>query len=780
MADRADLLATKALYLAPDARARMLAEIGAEDQALRDAIEALLAKAPAATGDLVTGRETTGGFDAERWALVEEAHPETIGPYRIVGLIGAGGMGRVYRGEQVEPVRRQVAIKVLQNSLPDPEERARFLAEQQVLARLTHPNIAQLYEAGTTAAGFPYFAMEFVEGLSLTEYADQLALTIDERLDLFRAVCDGVAYAHLKGILHRDLKPSNILVAEYPHPQPKIIDFGIATATDSPSAPPDAGQESIAMGTAPYMSPEAVRKRDGIYDVDLRSDVYALGVILFELLTGRRPYERDGRSVSELVEDITRGQAPRPSEKLATTSRVDVEMLAAARRLPPLALRSMLREDLDWIVLKAIAADREDRYSSVSGLSADLRRYLRHEPVSAHPPSLIYRSLKFVRRHRASAAAGALGALAIVAGFLAISFGLLKSREAERTAVEYAQVAEAGRASAEQTAEFLLALFLDADPYRQESGARGEALTVKQLLDQSAERLTTEGLAGQPQIRARLMNALAQVYLRIGETEAAEPLLLAAYDLRLRELSEDRQGLAELRSNLGFLDEVKGRYGLAEEHYRGAHDTMVELLGPDHPEAGVTRTNLAKIILTQGKPERAEPLLAEAVASARRTVGESHPDYTNALNALAFAHYAKGEYPQAESYFRETLVVGTPFRRDDDPSVAVSLNNLAMALERQGKIDEAEQTILEAIDLFEQSLPPGHWRTANAQTVLAACETARGRYAKARDLLEGYFPVVLEARGNSSPYAIEIRSRFRELYEAWGRPEDAARYLEGG
>ncbi|MEM9304589.1 MAG: serine/threonine-protein kinase [Pseudomonadota bacterium] len=704
--------------------------------------------------------------------------PEAIGPYRITDLIGAGGMGRVYRAEQTEPVQRQVAIKFMRSTVENAEQKIRFMAERQALARLSHPNIAQLFDAGTTQEGYPYFVMEFVEGRPLVLYADLCELTIDQRLQLFLAVCDGVAHAHLKGILHRDLKPENILVTTLgDRPTPKIIDFGIAKAVDDPLVEQELHSGVVALGTAPYMSPEALTSDPESRDEDVRSDVYALGVVLYELLTGRRPYQRDGRSVQRLVAEIESGDAPRPSAGLGTTDDVPVEELARRRRLEPEGLRRKLADDLDWVVMRAIHADRDQRYSSVVDLSTDIRRYLANQPVEARPPTFSYRATKFVRRNRSIVLATVLALAALIGGFGAAVYGLLTARSAEAEARQQALNAAEQQAAAEAAADFLKELFLDIDPFNPGASLRGGEQTVQELIDQTARRLLEDELAEQPRLRAQLMSDLGLLYLQLGSPERAEPLLDAAS--RLHEVNQfgTDLDLADIESHFGLLKELRGDYPAAEEHYWSAYRIALRLLGVDHPSTARARTSLAKIVLTQNRHDAALPLLTETVESIRRSSGEANQDYTNALNSLAFAHYAAEDYAAAESLFRDSLLAGISYREPDEPAMGVGHNNLAMAMLMQGKIDAAEAEIGLALSIFEASMPD-HWRTANARTVLAACRIEQGAFAEAEALLVENYPRVIDGRGINSPYAREIRARFVRLYDAQGQPERAAPYRD--
>ena len=339
--------------------------------------------------------------------------PERIGPYRILDVLGEGGMGVVYLAEQTKPVRRQVALKVMRHVMTQPLAVIRFDAERQALARLQHPNVAQMYEAGTTEDGHLYFAMEPVDGQPIGKYCDQYRLSIQERLELFCAVCAGVQHAHQKGILHRDLKPSNILVTEVQGgPVPKIIDFGVAKALDQPLVDATLYTDDRLVGTPAYLSPEALGSNEKDADIDTRSDVYSLGIVLYELLVGVRPFDTRGLGFLQVLTKVLEDEPEGPSTRWTTLDIETRQAIADRRRLERSALKKRLRGDLDWIVMKAIAKDRRLRYRSPSELAADLRRHLEHRPVEAGPPSRFYRLGKLVRRHRALVAAALVVVLA--------------------------------------------------------------------------------------------------------------------------------------------------------------------------------------------------------------------------------------------------------------------------------------------------------------------------------------------------------------------------------
>jgi hypothetical protein len=581
-------------------------------------------------------------------------HPDQIGPYQILDVLGRGGMGVVYRALQTEPLRREVALKTIAIGLDSEAVLARFEHERQALARMSHPSVANVYDAGLTDDGVPYFAMEYVEGTSLLEYCDARRLGVEPRLELFLQVCSAVHHAHQKGVIHRDLKPGNVLVTEVGGaPLCKVIDFGIATAAD----PPDAERARLTgidevLGTPAYMSPEQI---DGSGDVDTRADVYALGVVLYELLAGVLPLSEDryrgwAAYSSALTED-----APALSERLSDLDDTQLTV-AAARSLDPAGLRRRLRGDLDWIVARALEKKRDERYASVQALALDIERHLADEPVSAGPPGAAYRMRKFVRRNRPLVIGAAAVLVVLLGGIATTTAGLVRARAAEAEARTEA-------ATAEQVADFLVGLFQSGDP-----GAEGRAdVLAREILDRGVESIDEE-LSDQPDVQGRLLHTMAQAYRGLALRARAADLAERALDARTTALGPTHSELVE------HLD-------LAAELRAAASDNPQETARTD-PQ-----------ILAWAERIREIGLIHEA----------DDPElYLRTVGAWAYWLEARDRLPEAEGLLRSELERLGGRSEETERRLLRSLGNILMngdQLEAAAEAWEAEFALIEEDDL---------------------------------------------------------------------------------
>ena len=521
-----------------------------------------------------------------RTSSSEAASEIVLGSYRLHQGLGEGGMGEVWLAQQNQPVRRQVAVKILKAGMDSVRVIGRFEAERQTLAVMDHPCIAKVLDAGTTPQGRPYFVMEYVRGDSIAVFCDQHRLSLRARLELFIQLCEGVQHAHQKGIIHRDLKPSNVLISLVDdRPVPRIIDFGIAKVVTQPFSDGSLFTElGTFVGTPEYMSPEQAAMTG---DVDTRSDVYSLGLLLYELLVGRLPFDRDAfRSggLDGVWRTIRDTDAPRPSTQV-TSGGVDVQAIAARRQIPASKLAGVLRGDLDWITMKALEKDRARRYATANALALDIRRHLEHEPVSAGPPTAIYRARKFAQRHRVGVAAAASLAVLLVA------FAVVMAVQAGRIARERDR-ANREAAAATQVTSFLVGLFKVSDP----SEARGNSLTAREILSRGSADVETR-LRDQPQVQASLESTIGTVYTSLGLYDEARPLLERALRTQKALQGEDAAETLATANSLASLYWSRGDYAGSERLYADIVRRRARTLGEEHPETLRSNFDLASVYL---------------------------------------------------------------------------------------------------------------------------------------------------------------------------------------
>ncbi len=643
--------------------------------------------------------------------------PGSFGRYRLLQRLGEGGMGEVWLAEQTEPVRRQVAVKVIKAGMDSTQVVARFEAERQALALMDHPAIATVFDGGTTPQGRPYFAMEYVRGEPITAYCDRHRLSTSQRLELFMQVCEGVQHAHQKGIIHRDLKPSNVLVTiQDDHPVPKIIDFGVAKATAQHLTERSLFTElGVLIGTPEYMSPEQAEM--GGLDIDTRTDIYALGVLLYELLTGSLPFDHKElrrAGLAEIQRIIREKEPPRPSTRITQLGPASTEA-ARNRHTEPRRLASELRGDLDWISMRALEKDRTRRYQTANALAADIRRHLNSEPVSAGPPSAAYRAGKFVRRHRFGVAA-------------AVTLAVLLAAFAGATAVQARRIARE-RDKARRLATFMVQLFKVSDPRE----ARGNTITAREVLDRGADKIRGD-LKEQPETRADLMETMADVYDSLGLFDRAADLARESVAFRRQAMGRDPRALGESLTILGNTLMDKGDLKEAEAAYREAVEIHRRLFGPESLEVAKSLNNLSGVLDPQGRYDEASRLMEESLRIKRRRLDPDDPILANSIYNLGVELYHRGDLGGAEKLLREALTIQRRTLGEDHPDVAFTLQAVAVTLDEHGQYAEAERAYREALALQRKVLGPEHPEIVTTLTNLGVTLRHQGQLAAAKDV----------------------------------------------
>jgi serine/threonine protein kinase/tetratricopeptide (TPR) repeat protein len=725
----------EAMSLDPPLREVFFANIGIVDPELRIEVEALLASDHrAGEGFLETPAAGLGGFaDLE---TSDSRIGRRVGAFELVRELGSGGMGSVYLARRVDAeFEQQVAVKLIRDGDESAPIVARFKAERQILARLDHPNIAKLLDGGRTSQGQPYFVMEYVPGRPITEYCDAERLDIRTRLELFLQVCDGVQHAHQNAIMHRDLKPSNILIVDVDgKPVPRIIDFGLAKSSGL-AAPDESNLTKYGnfLGTPGYMSPEQTDPISIV--IDTRTDVYSLGVILYEMLTGSLPFHTETGRMPPLdvwLRRLREDDPPRASAKLAA-QRPDVSSArAAARRSSAKELGILLKRDLDWIVLKALERDRDRRYGTPSELAADVRRYVKEEPVLARPASTAYQIRKFMRRRR------------IAAAVIAIIFSLsLLAGGAGLVALKQRNIAVIERGAADRTARFMVSLFELADP----GVSRGNSVTVREVLDRGAAQITTK-LEPDPAIRADLLTVMGQAYSGLGLYDSAKKLLGDARADEQRAAVPEASRVRTLVAS-GTALYLAGDYLQAEQLLRPAVQHARLDLAVDDPLRSEALAQLADVLIQLERYPEAERLCEEAMTADRKRGADGTASLARTLDTLGRAYFFSNDLHDAEKTWRDALALHERASGPRSALTAQALNNLAAAVYQSGRIGEAFGLFAEALPVHREVYGNEHPEVAVLLHNMGDAALMLGRIDEAEPLLRQALAMLEKFKGGS-------------------------------
>ncbi len=740
----------RALELEREDRDALLSSLRAERPDVAEDLETLLAAyaIPGIDGFLKTAPELPGTTLAS----------QMVGAYTLIAPIGQGGMGSVWLARRSDGrFEGQAAVKLLNASFVGRAGEERFRREGSILARLTHPHIARLVDAGLSAAGQPYLVLEHVDGEPIDRYCDTRQLSVEARLRLFLDVLAAVAHAHANLIVHRDIKPSNVLVDV--DGQVKLLDFGIAKLLEGEGVGGEATaltREGGSALTPEYAAPEQVTGSA----VTTATDVYALGTLLYELLTGRHPAEPALKSTADLVKAIVDTDPQRISDAVAdirTRPAETREKNAAARGTTPEGLRRSLKGDLDVIVSRALKKKSEERYSSVTALADDIERYLNDEPIGARRDTLAYRTAKFVRRHTGGVAAA--GAVVVLLAALVGFYTMRLARERDRARL---QAQRATRISG-----FLTDLLTEADPYEKKEP------TVRDLLDAGAARIHAE-LADQPELEAEMLTVMGRVYHHVDADQKAQSLLEQALAIGRRAGPESEQ-VADTLNNLGLLLRDRGDLSAAEKALTESLALRRRLYGNEHKDVAVTLVELASVYEDQGFDEKAEPLFQESLKIRRKVLGETDHETAVSMNDLALLKRRQGDLAGAESLFRQALPIFRKTRGEGHPHVASVLNNLALVSGDRGDFAGAESLFRQCLDIDRKTLGPKHPGVGNTLINLSRALLEQGKYDEAAAAAQEGLDTTRASLGNDHARIAVGEIYLARVYLARGNPVAAER-----
>ncbi len=764
--DRVAVIFAEAIQLSAGERSAYLERACGADEELGRRLERLL-KAHDQAGDFLEQPAPDAVPEGKAEISVGEKPGDRIGRYKLLQQIGEGGCGVVYMAEQEQPVRRRVALKIIKPGMDTKNVMARFEAERQALALMDHPNIAKVFDAGATESGRPYFVMELVRGVKITDYCDRKSLSTEERLSLFVQVCRAVQHAHQKGIIHRDIKPSNILVTttEGGSALPVMIDFGIAKATTNQRLTDKTLFTAFEMliGTPAYMSPEQA-DLSGV-DVDTRTDVYSLGVLLYELLTGSPPF--DGGSLMKAgldeIRQIIRERDPdQPSMRLSTMAAADLTTTAQHRQSAPPALIRSVRGDLDWIVMKALEKDRRRRYETANGLALDVERYLANEPILARPPSKLYKLQKTVLRNKLLFVGIGVIALLLVVSLIAVAASLARERRSRREA-------EDASAKSQQVTKFLEDMLNGVAP----SVALGrDTTTLRAILDQTAERVGKE-MTNQPAVEAELRTLIGRLYREIGNFDRAEEMHRAALAIDRKLFGPNSPEAAASLNDLALALMAKNKPSEAEGADREALAIRRRLFGNENADVATSLNDLSAVYRQLGRLAEAEPMAREALAIRQKLFGNEALEVADSLRNLSIILGDEGKWDEAEAMAREVLAIRLKLLGSEHPWVAYSLDDIAWAAGANGKLDEAESLERESLAMRQKLLGSEHPDVGKALYSVGDRMRQRGNLDGAYSSLSAALSIQRKGLDKDNPDLFETMRSLGSTLEGEGKMAEA-------
>jgi serine/threonine protein kinase/tetratricopeptide (TPR) repeat protein len=768
----------------PQERSAFLDQACGGNVALRQRVEVLLAALDRAGSFLESPPADLSPTSVDEDTVQQppaERPGQMVGAYKLLEQIGEGGMGVVFMAEQQHPVRRRVALKIIKPGMDTKQVIARFEAERQALALMDHPNIARVLEAGATDAGRPYFVMELVRGIPITDYCDQQKLSPRQRLDLFVQVCQAVQHAHQKGIIHRDLKPNNVLVTlQDGKPAPKVIDFGIAKATAGQRLTDQTLYTELRqlVGTPLYMSPEQA-EMSALMDMDTRSDVYSLGVLLYELLTGTTPFDkrRLAKAAYEEVRRIIREEEPpRPSTRISTLGET-LTSVSAQRQTDPKKLGHLLKGELDWIVMRALEKDRTRRYDTASGLAQDVERYLADQPVEACPPSRLYRLRKFARRNKPLIMTTGVVAAVLMLGTAVSTWQAVRARRAEQQVTHERDQARGVRQRADEQSAIAKAVneFLNNDVLGQASVFNQPAreanpdkdLKVREALDRAATHLDGR-FDHQPLVEAAIRFTIGQAYSELGEYDKAVPQLEKTLRIRRQVLGEGdadtRRSLRELAMVYGSSGELAKACSMLLQALKGQHRTSGQL----NPDALHTMTYLGEMYLKQEDFLHSEPLLREALKGQRKMLGPDQRDTLYTEDILAALCVEVEHNAEAESLLQDVLERRRGTLGALNPGTLHSLANLGSLYMRQGHFEKAEPLLRQDYEASLQQFTEQSVYAISSKRELGLFYAAAGQFSQGERMVRQAYETVRSMKGDLHEFTLEALNCLARMYLDYG------------